>query len=46
MSPPMSGPALDLRLKSRQSVSVPESVDETQFPEKNRGRGALHLSRG
>ena len=46
MSGPMCGLALDPRLKSWQSVSVPESVDETQPLEKNWGRGALHLSGG
>ena len=46
MSGRMCGPALDPRPKSWQSVSVPESVRETQPLEKNWGRGALHLSGG
>ena len=46
MSSPMCRPTLDPRPKSRKSVLVPESVEETQPPEKNWGRGALHLSGG
>ena len=46
MSGPMCGPAWDPRPKSWQSVSVPESVDETQPLENNWGRRALHLSGG
>ena len=34
MSGPMSRPALDPSLKRWKSMSVPESVDETQPPEK------------
>ena len=45
MSGPMSGPALDPRLKSWQSVSVPKSVDETQPPEKQLGAGSVALIR-
>ena len=46
MSCPMCGPALEPRPKSWQSMSVPESLDETQRVGKKWVRGVLYLSGG